>query len=333
MLRRGWRIVVLALAVAALAPRPASPQPADLSQVLRRLAQYIADYGARMSLVIGTERYTQEAAGALLVTPGDYASVPGARRVKRTLVSEFALVRVNDDWLGFRDVYEVDGAPVRDRTDRLRMLFLGSPSTAVAQWRRIADESARFNVGDIQRNFNTPTTALFFLGAANQPRFSFKKSGEETVNGVPVWTVSYEERQKPTIIRTSAGKNVPVSGTVLVDPATGRVFSTTMKLNAEVDVTPRGVVPLPGSAGVPITPRTGMTPGSQGNPLGGQQPKGPARSEVSVTVSYAPDARVGMLVPIEMREMYLRLEGQRTDAVATYNDFKRFETDVKVLVK
>src|SRR6185437_3448968 len=48
--------------------------------------------------------------------------------------------------VGERDVVSVDGKPVRDRQDRLMGLFRsGTPD--FAEVRRIADESARFNIG------------------------------------------------------------------------------------------------------------------------------------------------------------------------------------------
>ena len=48
------------------------------------------------------------------------------------------------DFASFRDVFDVDGRPVRDRDQRLQKLFLSAPAaTAIDQAQRIADESAR----------------------------------------------------------------------------------------------------------------------------------------------------------------------------------------------
>ena len=79
-------------------------------------------------------------------------------------MSEFAIVKAAGrvGWSGFRDVVEVDGKPVSDRRDRLLSLLTG-PAGGEAELRRIADESARYNVGPVIRNFNVPTTALFFF--------------------------------------------------------------------------------------------------------------------------------------------------------------------------
>jgi hypothetical protein len=78
------------------------------------------------------------------------------------LESEFALIRLADSrmWLGFRDVLRVDGRLVQDREDRLADLLKNPAAGTVGEVRRIADESARFNIGPLHRNFNNPTPAL-----------------------------------------------------------------------------------------------------------------------------------------------------------------------------
>ena len=92
---------------------------------------------------------------------------PGSELVERVLRSEFVLVGTTDraEWVGFRDVFVVDGRRVHDRQDRLRQLFLQRNPRVLERARVIADESARYNLGEIHRNFNVPTAALFFLPA------------------------------------------------------------------------------------------------------------------------------------------------------------------------
>ncbi len=167
---------------AALSPAPVR----SVRELVARAGRYVADYGERLSLIVCTERYTQ------------YALEAGAAQpAARTLVSEFALVRVNNDWMGLRDVFEVDGAAVRDRQDRLVTLLTGRSSDRLLQGRDIADESARYNLGPVLRNFNTPTAALFFLQPENQPRFRFTKEGEDTLDGTRVWCVKYPGNGQP----------------------------------------------------------------------------------------------------------------------------------------
>ena len=54
-----------------------------------------------------------------------------------------------------------------------------------------------------------------------------------------------------------------------------------------------------------------------------------ARADVQaqVDVRFAPDSKLRLLVPIEMRERYSGPSGQQVEGVARYRNFKRFEVD------
>ena len=135
-----------------------------------------------------------------------------------------------DRYVEFRDVFEVDGKPVRDRQERLTALLLeGSPSSARPRIQRIIDESARYNIGTIERNVNTPTLPLLFLEPDNQPRFRFKRVPDQApaITRTPretsanftiateVWVVEYEEVQRKTLIRTDRRQGYPGARPVL----------------------------------------------------------------------------------------------------------------------
>jgi len=201
-----------------LAAVPPDQRPPSLRDVLGRASAWVADYGAALSTVIADERYVQ--------TSDDGRG----HREARVLESEFALVRVadRDEWVAFRDVAAVDGVRVPDRGDRLERLFLDRPEGALARARAIADESARYNLGPVVRNFNVPTAALFFLHPANRDRFSFRKAAERRRAGETLWQVDYEERARPTLIRTPDGRSIPTHGTFAIEPASGRVAETTL---------------------------------------------------------------------------------------------------------
>ena len=51
-----------------------------------------------------------------------------------------------------------------------------------------------------------------------------------------------------------------------------------------------------------------------------------------VSVTYKLDARLGTMVPIEMRESYVSITGARIDCTATYSDFRRFETAGRLVI-
>ena len=199
-----------------------------------------------------------------------------------------------DRWLQFRDVFEVDGKPVRDRNERLVQVFIKPSSSAAAQVERILTESARYNIGNLLRTVNAPVLALVILDPANQSRFSFKRtthgdpllgrSGAEPPE--PVWVVEYREVEKKTMIRTSNGRDLPARGRFWIDPSTGQVAAS--ELIAE-DMLLRG----------------------------------------TVDVEYQRQPSLGLLVPIEMRERYdIRRDSSRVDGVATYGRFRQFQVQV-----
>ena len=285
--------MAFALLIAALTCLPA--EPLDLRAVMARAGAYVAKYQQDFSLLLADERYVQEVASAAKAEASDAKRAPGvggAATETRVLVSEFALVRVEDEdrtlWLAFRDVVEVDGRPVRDREERLQRLFRTPPANALALAREIAFASARYNVGDVVRTVNVPTLALEFLEPAAQARSRFRKTAEETVDGVRAWVVSFEERARPTRIRTIGAQDVKTKGLAWIDPGTGRILKS--ELDAQLQ---RGL-------------------------------------RARITATYAPVERLRMWVPVRMTERY-ETESHTITGEATYTNFRRFETDVKIL--
>lgn len=203
--------------------RPRADEPA-LADVLQRMGRYVSGYGEQAALLVAVERYTQR-----MATDDDSAFRP------RQLAAEVALVRTQDGrWIGFRDVVEVDGRKIPDRRDRLLRL-LSRQDGNVDEARRISDESARFNVGPVQRNFNVPTTVLFFFRPESQRRFSFTRGAVKTVDGVTVWVLDFVETGRPTLMVTRAGKDVPCAGSVWVVPTDGTIVRTRLRLKGFAD--------------------------------------------------------------------------------------------------
>jgi hypothetical protein len=83
--------------------------------------------------------------------------------------------------------------------------------------------------------------------------------GTETV------VVTFEERRKPTLIRTPDGDDVPANGTFWIEPSSGRVRETDLRT--------------------------------------GESGRGQVRTRIVVT--YQPNERLNMLVPSSMEETYL----------------------------
>jgi hypothetical protein len=83
----------------------------------------------------------------------------------------------------------VDDEPVENEPGRLDRIFKSEQAAPLEQLRAIANESARYNLGALQRNFNIPTLVLQFLLPSYQPRFRFDRRGEEEAAGERVWVV------------------------------------------------------------------------------------------------------------------------------------------------
>src|SRR5258708_33874486 len=153
--------VAALIGLASVAPTRLPADEPSLKDVVRRMSAYAETYGEKASIVVATERYTQDVNG----------SRPPLMD-HRVTVADFAIVKARGpygEWVGFRDVVEVDGARITDRGDRLIQL-LTAWAGSMAGARRLADESARFNIGPFLRNINVPTTALFFFRPGNLRR-------------------------------------------------------------------------------------------------------------------------------------------------------------------
>lgn len=206
--------------VAAWLAAVALAQPLTLDELLFRANEAVTAYEKQFSSVVAEERYIQR------VVRSD-----GGLERARTLVSDYLMIRLpgQDSWMGFRDVFEVDGKPVRDREVRLQKLFLEGLGEAMGQVAKIARESARYNIGDVQRTINLPTLPLIFLHALNQHRFYFEKAGEERVGDVQAWIVAYSEHVRPTLVRAGRG-DIFARGRFWIETAGGRVIRSELIL-------------------------------------------------------------------------------------------------------
>jgi hypothetical protein len=211
MVRRAAGYALLFLFTTTLrAQAPALATPPSLEDVLDRLGAYLNAYADQLPRAVADERYKQ-------------GSRSGNNYNEAILESEFGIIKVPNyqGWLGFRDVLKVNGKAVRDHETRLQeLLFTPSPA-ALEQARRIAEESARLNIGAIQRNINNPALVLELFDRRNQPRMHFVKTDEDTIDQRRVWVLKFDEIKKPTLIQTPQARDVPTEGALWVDPITG----------------------------------------------------------------------------------------------------------------
>ncbi len=205
--------------------------------MLDAAAKYLAEYEKTLSSVVAEEDYLQRYNRPLSIVSREQPSDMGRGMgvdysvLERRLRSDFLLVRgaATAGWIPFRDVFEVDGKPVRDRGDRLRKLFLETPATALDQARQIMVEGSRYNIGDMLRTINIPTLPLLFVHPAHRDRFAWKAAGTQEVEGVATRRLDFEERARPTLVRSTRDIDVPLAGRLWIDPATGRLIKATVR--------------------------------------------------------------------------------------------------------
>jgi len=133
--------------------------------------------------------------------------------------------------MSFRDVFEVDGRSVRDAShqDRLLKLFMDRPQDAVRRAREIEEAGAWFNLADIG-TLSDPLITAGFLQTGFRRRFHFERAGLEKSLGPDVRIVRFEERQRPTVIKSGPDHDLPARGVVWVEEGTGRIVKTQLKL-------------------------------------------------------------------------------------------------------
>lgn len=296
MSNRRLGVQVAALVVACLVPRSVPAQEAELGTVLARAGTYVTEFRRQLSGVVAEESYSQRARTGV---GNAFRGFPQYREQSRSLRSDFLLVRPDgvNRYLEFRDVFEVDGRAVRDRQERLTRLFLDGSASAAQQIGQITIESARYNIGDIERTLNTPTLALLFLRPEYQPRVRFARVTDidprleleldASLDLADTWVIEYHENQENTLISGTDGRDLPAYGRFWIEPATGRVLVTEFIIDdPEVRAT--------------------------------------------IDVRYESDSLIGLFVPIEMREHYQDVRGgSRVDGAATYSKFRQFQVQVE----
>lgn len=217
------RVFALGLAIAALISMDTSASQApSTGDVLKRAAAYVDDYRRRLETIVAEERYVQRSS-----SPRGTADSS-----ERVLRSDFMLlpgVAGENPWFAFRDVFEVDGVPVTGERGRLEGWLSDSRSSLLQKARALALEQARYNIGPVMRTINVPTLALEILTSRNQERFRFRRRGSTTMNGIDLMIISFEERRRPTMIRTPEGRDLPAFGSLWIEPGTGRVIRTELR--------------------------------------------------------------------------------------------------------
>lgn len=198
--------------------------PLSLDQLVGRLMAYTGAYAERLASVRAEEHYEQWTEVTRSSRPGERVT---ERSATRTIRSDYALSLADGEWIAYRDAFEVDGAPVRDRDDRLARILSGAAAADTIGALLRQNEQYNLDNQRVRRNINVPTLVLQLLHPRNRTRFAFQRDGDETIDGRRLRRMTFRERTEPTLIRTGT-QDQPVRGTLWMDPATGEVWRTNL---------------------------------------------------------------------------------------------------------
>jgi len=266
-------------------------QPASLDAVLSRLDAYLADYQPRLSELVADESMHQEVRGTRPAQPSDVTRGDNRFPLRRQLESEVAFIALPDD-RGWLGFRHV-------KTVNARPVALGDASLSATlstpgfdAARELLIASATHNLG-LSRTTNLPNLPLEFLHKRNRHRLLPRLNGTETVRGVRTVKVVFIERVTPTLIlNPESGGDMPSVIRAWVDPRDGRL------LRAEVETFPA---------------------------FGAKQ------YSQDLQVEFAHDRTFGLLVPMEMREVFPAADPGRGTGVARYSNFRRFQTSARIV--
>ncbi|HEX6324250.1 MAG TPA: hypothetical protein VFZ36_11035 [Vicinamibacterales bacterium] len=229
-------LVTIAAVVASLtaaAPRAQAPASVDLAQLVMRASSWTARFDQSLSGLLFRERYLQRASTSNVsaqVPLTMEASPTGSSRVvvpgrEVVLEANVFLLRAPSarEFVIYRDVYRVGSRNVTDHTARLQELLTEGTASAIQQARALTDASARHNIGGISRNVNIPTMAFDYLTPAYVGGLRVRQAGADTIDGLPVLIVEFEEIARPTLVRGERDADVPASGRYWIHPGSGAV--------------------------------------------------------------------------------------------------------------
>jgi hypothetical protein len=288
-------IVFLCVVCAAVIVVAQPAREPTLPDLLQRAGAYVQQLEADFSTVIGDEQYEQKA-----VLRTQHGADGRASRTRK-LTSEMSFMFLPDDaaWLSIRNVLRVDKDPVADSKARLDAALADPTPARGWQLRRLRDEGARFNIGRMSRNFADPMLGIQLADPWFQPRFTFAYGGVERVRGLPTVRVTFVERTHPAIIRRGADDADLLSrGDLWISSTDGAVHQTRLVIDDS---------------------------------------KFDARA--TITVVFAREVKLDRWLPARMDEEYVQqgVSGptgafiERIECVATYSNYRRFETSARVL--
>jgi len=288
-------IAVAFVALSVLAGAQAGDDDRQLFDLLERAGTYARQFEQKFASVVTDEEYEQKTA---------IKDEKGRRQTneEQRLRSEVLVTWLieEDSWLTVRNVLNVNRDRVPDSANRLdALLAIQRREDYLEQLRLAREDSVRFNIGHVYRNFNDPLLVLEFLDPVHQDRFTFSIQGRASVDGVDTIRLSFVETARPAMIRSGTG-DLLSSGMVWMNPVDGAIVRTHLTLS-EVETNTHG------SIVVDYRPNSALG----------------IRTPVRMTERYTRDVLMNNGVPGKTISFVTMTE--EIDCVATYSNFKRVE--------
>ena len=265
-----------------------------IADVLAQAGRYVERFKQEFKAVLSDERYQQR-----LRRTEDRDSRSTRTGAVATSAPRCCFSRCpTSDVADHPSVQQVDGRAIADSRQRLEEILAEAGPARAARLRQLLDEGAR----QIARNFSDPTLVLQFLQPAVQQRFAFTFAGAASVNGIEAWRLDFVERGAPTVVAVN-GADVPSRGSVWVARTDGTILETELAQSSEA-----------------------------------------IHLDAHARVTFRHDAALALFVPVRMTEQYRQQQlgwwgtpprtavvNETIECVATYSNFRRFETSGRIV--
>ncbi|MBY0496897.1 MAG: hypothetical protein K2Y23_22025 [Cyanobacteria bacterium] len=264
----------------------------DLDAALARLDAYLLAYEPKLSELIADETFVQE-----VNLPREQlywpreARSPGPSRVRRSIKSEVAFIALPEN-AGWLGFRHVTSVDGRVVPKGKASLITALQTNGHDAARALLSASAEYNLG-LPRTTNLPNLPLEFLGVRNRRRFNVTLDGREKIQGTKTLRIALVERFTPTLIRNPiSNADMPSVVRAWINEKNGQLLRAEVKTFASLEA---------------------------------KEP------ENSIVVDFEPNAALGMLVPVRMREAFPVERPRLGSGVANYSNFRRFQTSARII--
>jgi hypothetical protein len=206
-----------------------------VDQLVSRAGAYAQRFEQAIPALVAEEHYVQLSKAGPTPPPGPRLEPALAWNVSpkssrstilasRNLRSDALMIQGPEGrWAHYRDVIDVDRAPVRVRDAADRPLRGGAPP-AQTTLRTMGGEGGAHHLGAVRRAIDGALIPLLYIHPHFQPRMRFSSAGADTLDGQLCALVDFTETQAPSVAAASGGRDAPAAGRVWIEPDSGRIL-------------------------------------------------------------------------------------------------------------